>query len=71
MSSFKNLGNATDLSANSLGSLLNATNFQAAGFGALFSVGSATFLAVNDANPGFSAVDDLVVMATNSASNSF
>jgi hypothetical protein len=71
VSSFKNLGNATDLSANSLGSLLNATNFQAAGFGALFSVGSATFLAVNDANPGFSAVDDLVVMATNSASNSF
>jgi Ca2+-binding RTX toxin-like protein len=64
--SFENLGSATDLSASSLGILLNSTNFQAAGFGAQFSVGSATFLAVNDANPGFSAVDDLVVMASNS-----
>jgi Ca2+-binding RTX toxin-like protein len=66
VSSFENLGSATDLSASSLGILLNSTNFQAAGFGAQFSVGSATFLAVNDANPGFSAVDDLVVMASNS-----
>ena len=66
VSSFKNLGSATDLSGSSLGSLLNATDFQAAGFGAQFSVGGTTFLAVNDANPGFSAVDDLVVMVSNS-----
>jgi Ca2+-binding RTX toxin-like protein len=70
VSSFLALGSATDLSTDSLSNLLNATSFQAPGFGAQFSVGSAVFLAVNDTNPGFSAADDLLVMVANSANNS-
>ena len=70
VSSFLALGSATDLSIDSLSSLLNASSFQAPGFGAQFSVGSVVFLAVNDANPGFSAADDLLVMVANSAHNS-
>jgi Ca2+-binding RTX toxin-like protein len=64
---FKNLGTITDLSNLGLTTLLNSTNFVAIG-AATFTYGSGgdtrTFMAFNDATPGFSAATDAVLEIT-------
>ena len=61
ISNFTAMGSISDLSMNAISGLLTTSSFATPGFSASFQVGLDTFLAVNDANAGFSNVDDLLV----------
>ena len=61
ISNFTAMGSISDLSMNAISGLLTTSSFATPGFSASFQVGLDNFLAVNDANAGFSNVDDLLV----------
>ncbi|MFO0017297.1 MAG: beta strand repeat-containing protein, partial [Synechococcaceae cyanobacterium] len=60
---FKNLGVQSSLTSGSIATLLNSSNFVANG-AATFGFGSRTFLALNNADAGFSSASDAVLEIT-------
>ncbi len=58
--SFTNVGAVTSLSAPNIAARLTIANFSVNG-AALFSIGSRTFLAINDATPGFNEATDAII----------
>lgn len=60
---FNNVGVVSSLSASAIGSKLTTTNF-GANAAALFTIGSKSYVAINDSTAGFDALNDAIVDIT-------